>query len=124
WDVPRDQFVDASTAWRRVRAGAFDPARMGLSVLGLTGAWFVVGNLMLDAAALNKEEMLPWEKWSGGREGGPGQEPTGAGSRPRSCACSAVDRWRSTCGEVRVRSLTNVRSVHYPTGPHGRIRRR
>jgi len=78
WDVPRDQFIDASTAWRRMRAGELDPARMGLSVLGLAGAWFVVGNLMLDAAALNKEEMLPWEKWSVGRECGPGQEPTAA----------------------------------------------
>ena len=71
-DVPRDQFLDASTAWRRMRAGEIDPSTMGLSVLGLTGAWFVAGNLMLDAAALNKEEMLPWEKWSVGRDLGPG----------------------------------------------------
>ena len=71
-DVPRDQFLDASTAWRRMRAGELDPATMGLSVLGLTGAWFVAGNVMLDAAALNLEEMLPWEKWSVGRELGPG----------------------------------------------------
>jgi hypothetical protein len=79
-DVPRDQFIDASTAWRRLRTGELDPARMGLSVLGLTGTWFVVGNLMLDVAALNKEEMLPWEKWSVGRDCGPGQEPTPAWS--------------------------------------------
>jgi hypothetical protein len=71
-DVPRDQFLDASTAWRRMRAGEIDPATMGLSFLGLTGAWFVAGNVMLDAAALNLEEMLPWEKWSVGRELGPG----------------------------------------------------
>lgn len=71
-DVPRDQFLDASTAWRRMRAGEIDPSRMGLSFLGLTGAWFVAGNVMLDAAALNKEELLPWEKWSVGRTLGPG----------------------------------------------------
>jgi hypothetical protein len=71
-DVPRDQFVDASTAWRRMRAGELDPAVMGLSPLGLTGEWFVAGDLMLDVAALNKEEMLPWEKWSIGRTLGPG----------------------------------------------------
>jgi hypothetical protein len=59
-----------------VRAGELDPARLGLSVAGLTGTWFVVGNVMLDAAALNKEEMLPWEKWSVGRDCGPGQEPS------------------------------------------------
>jgi len=72
WDVPRDQFLDASSAWRRMRAGELDPAKMGLSPLGLMGAWFVAGNVMLDAAALNKVEMLPWEKWSIGRELGPG----------------------------------------------------
>jgi len=74
-DVPRDQFIDGSTAWRRMRAGELDPARMGLSVLGIAGAWFVVGDLMLDVAALNKEELLPWEKWSVGRELGPGHDP-------------------------------------------------
>src|SRR5215831_8580620 len=77
-DVPRDQFIDGSTAWRRMRAGALDPARIGLSVLGLTGAWFAVGNVMLDVAALNKEELLPWEKWSLGRECGPGKDPSPA----------------------------------------------
>ena len=76
WDVPRDQFVDASTAWRRLRAGELDATRMGLSGLGLAGTWFVVGNVMLDVAALNKEEMLPWEKWSLGRDCGPGQDPS------------------------------------------------
>jgi hypothetical protein len=72
WDVPRDQFIDGSTAWCRARAGELDPARMGLSGLGLSGMWFAAGEVMLDVAALNKEEMLPWEKWSVGRELGPG----------------------------------------------------
>jgi hypothetical protein len=71
-DVPRDQFIDGSTAWCGARAGELDPARMGLSGLGLSGMWFVAGEVMLDVAALNKEEMLPWEKWSLGRELGPG----------------------------------------------------
>jgi hypothetical protein len=74
WDVPRDQFLDASTAWRRLRAGELDASTFGLSPLGLIGAWFVAGNVMLDAAALNKEEMLPWEKWSIGRQLLPGSE--------------------------------------------------
>jgi hypothetical protein len=68
WDVPRDAFVDASSAWRRVRAGALDPARMGLSAYGLAGAWFVANNVLRDAAALNKDEMLPWDFWSVARE--------------------------------------------------------
>jgi hypothetical protein len=71
-DVPRDQFVVAPTAWRRLRAAEIDAARIGLSPMGFAGGWFVAGNLMLDAAALNKEEMLPWEKWSVGRALGPG----------------------------------------------------
>jgi hypothetical protein len=77
WDVPRGQFIDASTAWCRLRAGQLDPAKMGLSALGLAGTWFVAGNVMLDVAALNKEEMLPWEKWSVGRELIPGQDVPG-----------------------------------------------
>jgi len=76
WDVPRDQFIDASTAWCRLRAGELNPTRMGLSGLGLAGTWFVSSNVMLDVAALNKEEMLPWEKWSLGHHWGPGQDPS------------------------------------------------
>jgi hypothetical protein len=75
-DVPRDRFLDASTAWQALRAGELDPARMGLSPLGLAGTWFVVGNVLLDVAALNKEEMLPWEKWSVGLTCGPGHDPS------------------------------------------------
>ena len=74
WDVPADQFLDAQRTWRRMRAGDLDPDRIGLSPFGLRGAWFAAGNLMLDAAALNREELLPWEKWSIGRELRPGSE--------------------------------------------------
>jgi hypothetical protein len=91
-DVPREQFVVAPAAWQRLRAGELDPARMGLSVLGLVGAWFAAGNLMLDAAALNKEEMLPWEKWSIGRELGPGSTvPPEWGARFDAVAAELAD---------------------------------
>jgi hypothetical protein len=73
-DVPRDRFLDASSAWCRMRAGELDASSMGLSMLGLIGAWFVAGNVMLDVAALNREEMLPWEKWSVARTLGPGSD--------------------------------------------------
>jgi hypothetical protein len=73
-DVPREQFLDGSTAWRQARAGELDPATMGLSVLGLAGMWLVAGDVMLDVAALNKIELLPWEKWSVGRTLGPGAD--------------------------------------------------
>ena len=74
-DVPRTSFVDASTTWQRVRARELDPAKVGLSPLGLAGHWMIVGNPLRDAAALNKEEMLPWEAWSVALRCGPGQDP-------------------------------------------------
>lgn len=73
WDVPREQFIDGSSAWCRLRDGELDPAKIGLSVLGLTGAWFAAQSVLRDIAALNKEEMLPWDTWSVGREFAPGQ---------------------------------------------------
>jgi hypothetical protein len=73
-DVPRERFLDASTAWCRLRAGELDPARIGLPAMQLAGAWFVAQSVLRDVAALNKEEMLPWETWSVGREFGPGQD--------------------------------------------------
>lgn len=76
-DVPRDQFVDGATAWCGVRSGEFDAAKMGISAMGLAGFWFVAGNMMLDVANLNEEGVLPWEKWSVGRELGPGQDVRG-----------------------------------------------
>jgi hypothetical protein len=59
--------------------------------MNLSGAWFVAGAVMLDAAALNKEEMLPWEKWSVGRDLAPGRGSAGGGRAPiRSRRCSRV----------------------------------
>jgi hypothetical protein len=72
-DVPRAGFLDASTAWRRMRAGEIDPATIGLSGLGLAGDWFAAHSVLRDAAALNKIELLPWETWSIGRDFGPGR---------------------------------------------------
>ena len=62
-DVPRDRFVIAGDAWARCRAGAADPATFGLTSLGEGGLWFIAGNLLRDAAALNNMEMLPWDVW-------------------------------------------------------------
>lgn len=63
-DVSRDRFIVAGNAWQRCRAGAADPANFGLSfVPGLTGMWFIAGNVVRDLAALNRMEMLPWDVW-------------------------------------------------------------
>jgi hypothetical protein len=75
-DVPRDQFLTAGEAWRRFRAGAADPARFGLSVIGESGDWWIAANLMRDAAALCGLELLPWDCWGVMPEPG---DPMGAG---------------------------------------------
>jgi hypothetical protein len=62
-DVPRDAFLVAADAWRRCRAGEADPDRFGLSFLKEAGWWWIAGNLMRDAAALENVEVLPWDAW-------------------------------------------------------------
>jgi hypothetical protein len=62
-DVPRDRFVIAGDAWAQCRAGETDPATFGLSLLNEAGSWWIAGNLLRDAAALNNMEMLPWDVW-------------------------------------------------------------
>lgn len=62
-DVPRDQFLVAGDAWQRCRAGKADPAAFG--ILDMHGAWFIAGNVIRDAAALNDHVMLPWDVWGG-----------------------------------------------------------
>ncbi|MBB4907582.1 transglutaminase domain-containing protein [Actinophytocola algeriensis] len=62
-DVPRDRFVIAGDAWRQWRAGTVSQDDFGLSVTKESGAWWIAGNLMRDAAALLKVELLPWDEW-------------------------------------------------------------
>ena len=60
-DVPGERFLDAGDAWARCRCGALDPDAFG--ILDMHGLWFVAGNVVRDAAALNNMEMLPWDCW-------------------------------------------------------------
>ncbi len=60
-DVPRDRFVQAGDAWAQCRAGAADPGKFG--IFDLRGLWFIAGNVLRDAAALNQMELLPWDVW-------------------------------------------------------------
>jgi hypothetical protein len=62
-DVPRDRFVIAGDAWTRYRAGEADPSRFGLSSINESGDWWIAGNLLRDAAALDGVEVLPWDCW-------------------------------------------------------------
>ncbi len=63
-DVSRERFLVAADAWTRCREDHADPEHFGISFYeGLRGLWFIAGNLVRDAAALNKMEMLPWDVW-------------------------------------------------------------
>jgi hypothetical protein len=64
FDVPRNRFIVAGDAWRMCRAGRAEPDRFGLShVSGLSGMWFIAGNVLRDLASLNRMELLPWDVW-------------------------------------------------------------
>jgi hypothetical protein len=60
-DVPRDQFVVAGLGWQWCRAGKADPEAFG--IMDVHGLWFVAGNVIRDAAAVNDHAMLPWDVW-------------------------------------------------------------
>ncbi|MGH9025736.1 MAG: transglutaminase-like domain-containing protein [Acidimicrobiia bacterium] len=72
--ITEADFVTAGHAWRAWRRGDLDPGRCGLTAINEHGAHWIVGNLRLDLASLNKVEMLPWDVWGAGWE--PGEEPT------------------------------------------------
>jgi hypothetical protein len=74
WDVPCERFLTAGRAWQKLRRGEGDPNRFGVSVLGLTGMWFVAASLLRDLAALDMEEMMPWDYWGPARNFRPGTE--------------------------------------------------
>jgi hypothetical protein len=75
-DVPRDRFLAAGPAWLALRRDAHDPARFGVSFLGLAGLWIVAGSLLRDLAALAMEETMPWDHWGPARNFLPDKPPT------------------------------------------------
>ncbi len=66
--VPRQRFLVAADAWRAWRAGEIDGDCLGVSHLGITGAWFLPGSLQRDAAACAEDEMLPFDYWGPANE--------------------------------------------------------
>jgi transglutaminase superfamily protein len=62
-NLPRTEFVVAGDAWQRYRRGEASEDVFGLTVTKESGAWWIAGNLMRDAAALLKIELLPWDAW-------------------------------------------------------------
>ena len=78
-DQPPGEFLTGAEAWLRCRAGDADPQEFG--IFDLRGLWFVRGNLVLDLAALNKVELLPWDSW----------DPRGPEWDPSDAELEAVD---------------------------------
>ncbi|WP_405165801.1 transglutaminase domain-containing protein [Nocardia sp. NBC_01499] len=66
-DIPRDRFLVGADAWAACRGGAADPARFVVSpdqpAPFLRGWPYLLHNLVLDLAALNKHEMILWDLW-------------------------------------------------------------
>lgn len=60
-DVPRDRFLVGGQAWKLCRSGQADPDKFG--IFEFHGLDFVRGDLVLDTAALNGVELLPWDNW-------------------------------------------------------------
>jgi len=62
-EVPCDRFIIAGDAWQQCRAGRADASAFGLTYVGMSGLWFIAGNVIRDLASLNRMEMLPWDVW-------------------------------------------------------------
>lgn len=64
-DVPRTRFLVGGDAWQMCRKGTVDPDAFGVLARGQPrGLWFVRSRLLLDLAALNRNEVLLWDAWS------------------------------------------------------------
>lgn len=59
-DVPRTRFLVGGDAWALCRSGGADPMTFGVAGTENWGLIEVFGDLMLDLAALQKIELLPW----------------------------------------------------------------
>lgn len=63
-DVPRDRFLVAGRAWGMCRRGESDPSTFSVSAPGAPRGWsFLRSRLLLDLAALTRQEMLQWDGW-------------------------------------------------------------
>jgi hypothetical protein len=59
-DLKREQFIVAGLVWGRCMSKKVNPNLFGPHNIG-SGLPFIRGNLLLDFAALNKVELLPWD---------------------------------------------------------------
>lgn len=66
--LPDSDFLTGGRAWQLWRNGEINPARFGLGPGDpeYSGVWFMRSRLLLDVAALNKQELLCWDQWGFG----------------------------------------------------------
>jgi hypothetical protein len=63
-DVPWGRFIVGGQAWKMCRTGLADADDFCVEPKGPPrGLWFVRTRLLLDLAALNREELLLWDSW-------------------------------------------------------------
>ncbi|HZU71617.1 MAG TPA: transglutaminase domain-containing protein [Acidimicrobiales bacterium] len=85
-DQPPGKFLTGAEAWVRCRRGEEDPDSFG--IFDMRGLYFVLGDLLLDLAALNKVELLPWDGLGAGPEWRPDPVELGEIDRLAEVACS------------------------------------
>ena len=59
--VTRSMFLSGGETWLKCRRGELDPNRCNMG--GNWGIGEVRGSVLYDIAALNQDEMLPWDIW-------------------------------------------------------------
>ncbi|MGB2695925.1 MAG: transglutaminase-like domain-containing protein [Dehalococcoidia bacterium] len=69
-DVPRTRFLVAGDAWAACRSGAADPMTFGVGGTDMWGLLEVFGYVLVDLAALQKIELLPWGWYGLAKEDG------------------------------------------------------
>lgn len=62
-NISSDEFITAGKAWGLVRNNEADPDKFGVSVIDAHGLWFIRCSVVRELAALNKQEVLPWDEW-------------------------------------------------------------
>jgi hypothetical protein len=90
WDVPRQLFLTAGEAWRAIRNGSASEGVFGVAGFGISGRWFVGASILRDLAALNKQELLPWDYWGLSRDFSPTRPPSSDESHALDAIASVI----------------------------------
>lgn len=76
-NVANQAFLTSGSVWLDVCRGCRNPDQYGFcGKQRYSGRWYIRNRLMHDLAALNKQEMLPWDIWGYMLHEAPGVDPT------------------------------------------------